>query len=307
MSHPPLVVVTGPTGVGKSALGVKLAAVLGGEVISADAFAVYRGLDIGTDKPDAAARGRVRHHLIDVADPRECYSAGRFVREAERAVDDVRTRGRLPLLVGGTMFYVRALCRGLFPEPPKDAALRAQLEADWERDRAAVRARLESLDPEAARRSAPGDRQRTLRALEVCLVAGRPISHLWTASSSRVEGRPAVTIALARPREELRARIRQRVERMFSAGLVEEVHRLLEGGVPPDAHALKAIGYRQALGVVEGAWSVAEAREATTVATCRLAKRQMTWLRSEPKVVWLHASSPTLLDDALRRLEACGE
>jgi len=307
VSHPPLVVVTGPTGVGKSALGVELAARLGGEVVSADAFAVYRGLDIGTDKPDAGARARVPHHLIDVADPRECYSAGRFVRDAEKIIKDIEGRGRRPLLVGGTMFYLRALRYGLFPEPPKDLALRAQLEAEWERDPAAVRARLEALDGEAARRIAPGDRQRTLRALEVCLVAGKPISQLWAASAGRAPGHAAVMMALTRPREELRARIRVRVERMFSAGLVEEVQRLLNDGVPPGAHAFKAIGYRQALGVVLGAWSVAEAREATEVATGRLAKRQLTWLRSEPEVVWLHASSPTLLDDALRRLEACSE
>jgi len=307
MSHPPLVVVTGPTGVGKSALGVELAIRLGGEVISADAFAVYRGMDIGTDKPAASARARVPHHLVDVADPRECYSAGRFVREAERAIEDVRRRGGRPLLVGGTMFYVRALRYGLFPEPPKDPVLRAQLESEWERDPAAVRARLEALDPVAARRSAPGDRQRTLRALEVCLVAGTPMSQLWAASAGHAQRHAALMIALIRPREELRARIRARVERMFSAGLVEEVQRLLDEGVPPGAHAFKAIGYRQALGVVRGTWSVAEAREATVVATGRLAKRQMTWLRSEPEVEWLDASSPTLLDDALRRLEACGE
>lgn len=307
MSAPPLLVVTGPTGVGKSALGIELAVALGAEVISVDAFAVYRGLDIGTDKPDAAARRRVRHHLVDVADPRECYSAGRFVRDAARAVECITARGKRPLLVGGTMFYVRALRRGLFPEPPKDAALRAQLEADWGRDPAALWARLESLDPQAARRISPSDKQRTLRALEVCLVAGRPISQLWAAARGEQRERAAVVLALTREREELRARIRLRVDRMFSAGLVEEVRRLLAGGVPPAAHALKGIGYRQALGVVQGAWSVAEAREATVVATCGLAKRQMTWLRSEPGVTWLPASSPTLLDDALRRLEACGE
>lgn len=307
MRKPPLIVVTGPTGVGKTGLGVELASELGGEVVSADAFAVYRGLDIGTDKPDTAARARVRHHLIDVADPRESYSAGRFIREAEAAIDEAQARGRWPLVVGGTMFYVRALRYGLFSEPPKDAALRAALEAEWERDPVAVRKRLESLDPAAARRSAPGDRQRTLRALEVCLVAGKTISGLWAASENSAERYDTVMVALIRPRAELRARIQLRVERMFSAGLVEEVQRLLGDGVPPDSHAFKAIGYRQALGVVQGAWSVAEARDATAVATCRLAKRQMTWLRSEPQVMWLHAGSPTLIDDALRRLEARGE
>ncbi|MEP0773887.1 MAG: tRNA (adenosine(37)-N6)-dimethylallyltransferase MiaA [Acidobacteriota bacterium] len=307
MTPSPLIVIAGPTAVGKSALGVDLAEAIGGEIVSADAFAVYRGMDIGTDKPDAVARERVRHHLVDVADPREAYSAGRFIQDAEAAIADIRARGRRPVVVGGTMFYIRALRYGLFPEPPKDAALRARLEAEWDHDPRAVRARLEELDPLAAQRSAPTDRQRTLRALEVCLVAGRPISELWAAGDPGEMRHAAVVLALTRPREELRARIQTRVERMFSTGLVEEVGRLLEGGVPPQSHALKAIGYRQALGVVLGAWSAAEAREATVQATRRLAKRQMTWLRSEPGVTWLEAASPSLLEDALRRLEACGE
>lgn len=307
MTPSPLIVIAGPTAVGKSALGVDLAEAVGGEIVSADAFAVYRGMDIGTDKPDAVARERVRHHLVDVADPRETYSAGRFIQDAEAAIADIRARGRRPVVVGGTMFYIRALRYGLFPEPPKDPVLRARLEAEWDRDPRAVRARLEELDPLAAQRSAPTDRQRTLRALEVCLVAGRPISELWLAGDPRGVRHTAVVLALTRPREELRARIQTRVERMFSTGLVEEVGRLLEGGVPPQSHALKAIGYRQALGVVLGAWSAAEAREATVLATRRLAKRQFTWLRGEPGVTWLEAASPSLLEDALRRLEACGE
>lgn len=303
----PLVIVTGPTAVGKSAFAVELAVAIGGEIISADAFAVYRGLDIGTDKPNAASRQRVRHHLIDIFDPRDSYSAGRFIRDAEAAIADIRARNRQPLVVGGTMFYLKALRFGLFPEPAKNTALRAELEAEWERDAKSVRAKLEALDPFAARRSSPSDRQRTLRALEVCLVAGRPISQLWAAVGPEEVRHPSVVLALTRPREDLRARIRTRVERMFSAGLVEEVRRLLEEGVPAQSHAFKAIGYRQALGVALGARSAAEAREATFTATCRLAKRQMTWLRSEPEVTWLHAASPSLLGDALRRLEACGE
>lgn len=307
MNGSPLVVITGPTAVGKTALGVDLAEAVGGEVISADAFAVYRGLDIGTDKPDAASRQRVRHHLVDIVDPSDSYSAGRFIRDAEAAIAEVRGRGRRPVVVGGTMFYVRALRYGLFPEPPKNPSLRAVLEAEWDQDPAAVRARLESLDPVAAVRSAPTDRQRTLRALEVCLEAGQPISELWSASSNPIVRHDAVMLVLVRPREELRARIQARVEKMFSTGLVEEVRRLLEGGVSLRSHAFKAIGYRQALGVVQGVWSASEACEATVAATRRLAKRQMTWLRSEPGSEWLQAGSPALLDDALRRLEACGE
>lgn len=307
VKNPPLVVVTGPTAVGKTVLGVELAEALGGEVISADAFAVYRGLDIGTDKPSAELRARVPHHLIDVADPRETYSAGRFIRDAEEAIAGIRGRGAQPVVVGGTMFYLRALRHGLFPEPVKDPQLRAALEEAWEQDPRQVRAQLEALDPLAAARSAPTDRQRTLRALEVCLVAGRPISALWAVAGHGTVRHHTVLIALTRPREELRARIRARVERMFAAGLVEEVRRLLGEGVAPQAHAFKAIGYRQALAVVQGSSSIHEACEATVVATQRLVKRQMTWLRGEPSVLWLEGGAPGLVGTALRGLEACGD
>lgn len=299
----PILVVTGPTAVGKTALSVELAAALGGEVVSADAFAVYRGLDIGTDKPAPEVRRRVRHHLIDIADPREHYSAGRFLRDAEAAIADIRTRGRWPVITGGTMFYLRVLRLGLFPEPPKDAALRAALEAEWRRDPAGVRARLVAVDPVAAARIAPGDRQRTLRALEVCLVSGQPISRLWSAAPAAVR-HDTFLVALRRPRGELHARIRERVERMFSTGLVEEVRQLLAQGVPATAHALKAIGYRQALGVVQGVWDAERACAATVVATRQLAKRQMTWLRSEPVDMWVDVHTPALVDEVLQRWEA---
>jgi tRNA dimethylallyltransferase len=307
MAAPPdLVVVVGPTAAGKTALGVALAARLGGEIISADAFAVYRGLDVGTDKPSPAMRSTVRHHLLDVADPHESYSAGAFLRDADRAIDDIRRRGRRPVVVGGTLFYVRALLWGLFPEPPKDLELRRRLESAWARDPVAVRRQLAGLDPEAASRIAPADRQRTLRALEVCLASGEAMSTLWARHREAGPRYRHVMIALALSRHELHARIATRVERMFAAGVVDEVRRLRDAGVPPDAHALKAVGYRECLRVVEGEWSVDRAREATTVATRRLAKRQITWLRREDGTVWLAAAAPDLTQRAVRLLEASG-
>lgn len=299
---PELIVVVGPTAAGKTATGVALAERLGGEVISADAFAVYRGLDIGTAKPDAELRARVPHHLIDVADPRERYSAGAFVRDADAAVAAITGRGRVPIVVGGTLFYVRALLFGLFPEPPKDLQLREELERQWRTDPHRVRARLAELDPESHRRIAARDRQRILRAVEVCLAAGRPMSELWREAQPVAPRYRFRMLGIAPPRPVLRARISSRVQTMFAAGLVAETRTLLAAGVKPEAHALKAIGYREACRVVTGEWSEEEARQAVVVATRQLAKRQMTWLRGEGgRVEWLAGRDP--VSEAVQALE----
>ncbi|HVN30465.1 MAG TPA: tRNA (adenosine(37)-N6)-dimethylallyltransferase MiaA [Thermoanaerobaculaceae bacterium] len=301
-----VLVIVGPTASGKSALGASLAERLGGEVVSADAFAVYRGLDIGTAKPDAATRSRVPHHLLDVADPRDRYSAGMFVRDADAAIAGIRARGRLPIVVGGTHFYVRALLYGLFPEPPKDPRLRQLLEAQWRADPVAVRARLAALDPEAASRIAGSDRQRTLRAVEVCLLSGRPMTELWREHPRGEPRHIFLMLGLRLPRERLHARIAQRVEGMFAAGLLRELEGLLAGGLSPNAHALKAIGYREACDVLVGSLTVQEAVERAKATTGRLAKRQMTWLRGETEVDWLAGAGEELLAEATSRVEARG-
>jgi tRNA dimethylallyltransferase len=298
-----LIVVVGPTAAGKSALAVALAERLGGEVVSADAFAVYRGLDIGTAKPEPDDRRRVPHHLIDIADPRERYSAGMFVRDADAAIADIRARGRTPVVVGGTMFYVRSLLRGLFPEPPKDDALRRALEAEWRRDPAAVRDRLAALDPEAAVRVAPADRQRVLRAVEVATVAGRPMTALWREHPLPDARHPARLLGIAPPRPDLHATIAARVESMFARGLHDEVRGLLEAGVPREAHALKAIGYRECVRVLDGEWTVEQARERTTAATRQLAKRQVTWLRGTAGIEWLVGTGEAAVAAAVGLLE----
>lgn len=299
-----LVVVAGPTAAGKTALGAGLAERLGGEVVSADAFAVYRGMDIGTAKPPAELRRRIPHHLIDIADPRDAYSAGAFVRDAGRAIASIRSRGRVPVVVGGTHFYVRALLHGLFVEPPKDPELRERLESEWDADPAVVRGRLQTLDPESAARIPPRDRQRTLRALEVGLAAGRPMSELWRVQQASVPAFRYVMLGVVPPRGELHARIEARVGSMLLAGLLDEVRSLLLQGVPRGAQALKAIGYRECARVLDGEWSVDRARDEMTVATRRLAKRQLTWLRSEPAVEWLAGFGETLVDEVVARLEA---
>jgi len=300
------IVVVGPTAAGKTAMGAALALRLGGEVISADAFAVYRGLDIGTAKPDRELRRQIPHHLVDIADPAERYSAGMFLRDADAAIAAIRERGKMPVVVGGTHFYVRALLWGLFPEPPKDAALRRRLAAEWDERPEALRDELARLDADSARRIAPADRQRTLRALEVCLVSGRPMSVLW-----REHGRDAPRyrvrmLGLNPPRAELHARIATRVESMFAAGLVREVAGLLAEGLSQEVHALKAIGYRESCGVLRGEWTTADAVERSIAATRRLAKRQLTWLRGETGVEWLTGSGDSLVREAISRVEARG-
>jgi tRNA dimethylallyltransferase len=277
---PNLLVIAGPTASGKSRLAVEVAEALSGEIISADAFAVYRGMDIGTDKPDAATRQRVRHHLLDVADPRERFSAGDFVRLATDAVSDIRARGGVPVVAGGTHFYIRALLFGLFPSPPHDPAVRSVLERAWDDDPAAVAAELASVDPEAAARIGPSDRQRILRALEVHRLSGEPMSRLWKRHVPKPRYRPLL-VAPDRPRGELYARIDRRVEVIFSSGLEEEVEQLLTSGHPPNAHALKAIGYRQVVELIAGRVDRQTAIEWTQQASRNLAKRQLTWLRSE--------------------------
>ncbi len=301
-----LIVIVGPTASGKTALGAAFAQRFDGEVVSADAFAVYRGLDIGTAKPEPALLEAVRHVDQVVADPAERYSAGMFVRDADAAIADIRGRGKVPVVVGGTHFYVRALLFGLFPEPPKDAAVRDELEREWARDRAQVRARLTALDPAAPARIAANDRQRTLRALEVCLVAGRAMSDLWQEYPRRTARYAFTLLGIGPDRAELHARIAQRVDRMFAAGLIDEVRGLLAGGLSPECHALKAIGYRESCRMLAGELKVAEAAEAATAATRKLAKRQMTWLRGETGVQWLTGRGDDLLAAAIGRGEARG-
>lgn len=287
-SAPPLLVIAGPTASGKSALALEVAERIGGEIVSADAFAVYRGMDIGTDKPDREARRRVCHHLIDIADPHERFSAGQFVAAADAAIEDIRRRGGVPVLAGGTHFYIRALLRGLFPSPPHDAALRARLEAGWRDDPAAMADRLREVDPVSAGRIAAADRQRVLRALEVWELTGIAISEHWRRHRSERRYK-ALVAAPARDRADLYARIHLRVDTMFSIGLEEEVTHILASGVPSTAHALKAIGYAQVVELLAGRCDRETAVDQTKQASRQLAKRQLTWLRSlrDERLVWV--------------------
>jgi len=279
-----VVCIVGPTASGKTALALELADRLGGEIVSADSRQIYRGLDVGTAKPTPAERVRIPHHCLDLVDPGESFDVARFRTAAAGAIAAIAARGHVPLVVGGTGLYVRALLRGLCPAPPRAPALRAELEAAVAAEgSAALHRRLAALDPAAAARVAPRDTVRIVRALEVALATGVPLSR-WQAEHRFAE-RPydALVIGLARPTAELDARIAARANAMVAAGFLDEVSALVARGVVVDA-----VGYREMLACVEGRTDVATAVAATVRATRRFAKRQRTWFRREPDVVWHH-------------------
>jgi len=278
-NSPPLLVILGPTASGKSSLGLEVARELHGEIISADAFAVYRGMDIGTDKAPLKARKEIPHHLIDILEPEEVYSAGQFAERAFRIIEDCRGRNVIPIVVGGTHFYIKALIHGLFPSPEKNPDLRRRLEESWRDDPDALWRELLGADPVAAHRIGSRDRQRILRALELFRSTGKTLDELWKPHRMDPRFRP-LYIAPLRPRAELYARIERRVDSMFVKGFVEEVHAILERGTDPKTHALKAIGYRELVEVIlRGEKNFDETIEKIKRSSRRFAKRQLTWLR----------------------------
>lgn len=297
-SAPLLVVITGPTGSGKSELALELAAELERarpvEIVSVDSALVYRGMDIGTAKPPPEVRARHAHHLIDIRDPAEGYSAGEFVHDALAAIAAIQARGHLPLLVGGTMLYQRALYHGLAPLPPASAALRTAIDAEAVRvGWAALHAELAGIDAEAAARIAPTDAQRIQRALEVYRLTGVPISRWQRATATRRAQFSWLRYALLPDsREQLRARLEQRLRAMLEAGFIEEVRRLYERGDLSARHpSMRAVGYRQLWQIFSAGLSRAQAEQQALQATLQLAKRQLTWLRGEPELIALPTSS----------------
>lgn len=304
----PVLAIVGPTASGKSELALELALRLGGEIVNADALQAYRGFDLGTAKPTPEEQARVRHHLLDFLDPDELYSAGEFARRARGAIDDIQGRGKLALVVGGSGLYYRALFQGLSPVPPGDPELRERLRQRLaEEGLPALRAELEVLDPETAARLPAGDRQRILRALEVVVGSSRRLSD-WIAARPFGEQRlSGLSIGLTLPRGILYDRIERRVRRMMAAGWVEEVGRLLEQGVSPASPAFQAIGYRQIVRhLVEGC-GVESVVEETVRATRRFAKRQLTWFRKEPGIIWIASPVPEQrADQVLTYLQSSG-
>lgn len=292
----PAIAILGPTASGKTALALDWAERLGGEIVSVDSALVYRGLDIGAAKPSAEEQARAPHHMLDLREPWQPYSAAEFAADARRAVDDILARGRLPILAGGTGLYFRALLQGLAPMPEADAAVRAQLEAEAaERGWPALHAELARVDPDAAARIHVTDPQRIQRALEVHRISGRPISAWQREAAGHRPAFPCRTLLLAiapADRAELHARIAQRLDTMLAQGFLDEVRALRAlpslraHPAPLDLPALRAVGYRQAWEHLDGATDAAGFRDRAIFATRQLAKRQLTWLRGQPGLLW---------------------
>jgi tRNA dimethylallyltransferase len=303
------VLLMGPTGAGKSALAEELAQRFDAEIVSVDSALVYRGMDIGTAKPPAATRARIPHHLIDIREPTASYSAGEFTRDALAAVQGIWARGRLPLLVGGTMLYFHALTEGIAPLPAADPALRAELDAEGvSRGWAALHAELAGIDPAAAKRIHAHDPQRIQRALEVYRLTGKSITTLQQQRVSAFADVNVIEFAIAPlERSVLHTRISERFRAMLAAGLVDEVRRLQERGDLRTEHpSMRAVGYRQLWAHVAGQITLNEASEQAVAATRQLAKRQLTWLRRRQHAQRLNSMHREVARMAADALEKCG-
>jgi tRNA dimethylallyltransferase len=291
LAGPLALAVLGPTGTGKSALAIELAVRFGGEIVSCDSTALYRRFDIGTDKVPEDQRRGIPHHLIDVADPAEDYTAARYAREAADAILGIDARGRLPIVVGGTGFYFRALTRGLFPGPGKEPRLRARLDAVAARRGSEFLHRaLQRVDPQSATRIQPRDRMRIVRALEVYVLTGRSLTEHFAATASPLGRRVFIKIGLTLPAGDLEARLRRRVDAQFARGLIDEIRMLIASGVPETARPFGGLGYRQGLELIRGARSEQATRDLIVSETRRYARRQLIWFRKEPNLVWIQGA-----------------
>jgi tRNA dimethylallyltransferase len=284
----PLVAILGPTASGKSALAVSLAERLGGEVVACDSTQVYRGFDIGTAKPSAAERRDIPHHMIDLVSLAETFTAGEYRKRALDVLADLRHRRRLPIFTVGTGLYFRALLEGLADAPTRSDQARARLTAIYSRNRGAARLHrvLSRLDPIAAQRISPNDRQKLVRALEVCLLAGKPLTELHQAGRQGLEGYRPLKIGLNPPRQALYQRIEKRVRTMLDRGWIEEVDALVAQGAPATAKPFEFIGYRELRAHAEAGTPLSGTVEAIAQATRHYAKRQLTWFRRESGVQW---------------------
>jgi len=302
----PSLAIAGPTASGKTAAALAIARDMPVEIISVDSALVYRGMDIGTAKPTAQELAAVPHHLIDIRDPLQAYSAAEFVRDATQLIHDIHARGKLPLLVGGTMLYFKALFDGLDDMPKADAQVRAALEAEAQaKGWPALHAELARVDPVTAARLAPGDSQRIQRALEVFRVSGRPLSSFHTTKTiaTSADTARATTLISLEPQDRawLHERIAQRFDAMLAGGFLDEVKALrARGDLHPDLPSMRCVGYRQAWEALDGLFPMSELRDRGIFATRQLAKRQITWLRSMPQRRVVHCDAPDALQQVLQ-------
>ena len=313
MDRPPLIVIGGPTASGKSACAVELCRIIQGEVVSADSMQLYQGMDIGTAKPDQAEMGGIPHHLLSIAPPTQRFSAAAFAQLAHKAMEEIRARGKMPVLCGGTGLYINAVTRPMgFAQNQGDEALRSQLEtrAADEEGRRALHEELRAIDPKTAGRLHPNDIRRVIRALEVYQLTGKTMSELAEEDQRRPDLYKTAFFALDFPREVLYERIDRRVDEMVRRGLLQEVQALLAGGLPRDATALQAIGYKQFLAVADGTATADQAVEEVKLRSRQYAKRQLTWLRRNPAIHWIYWDKepdfPAALQNATDFLTAHG-
>jgi tRNA dimethylallyltransferase len=305
MAHPlPFHInLAGPTAAGKTAAALAIAQEHACEIISVDSALVYRGMDIGTAKPSAAELAAVPHHLINLRDPLQAYSAAEFVAHAQALIADISARGKLPLLVGGTMLYFKALADGIDPMPAANAEVRAQIELEAQRlGWSAMHAQLEQVDPTTAARLAPADSQRIQRALEVYRLSGLPLSHFHARTHAGDSTAPSAPLIALEPQDRawLHARIAQRFDLMLEQGLVDEVQILrARGDLHPDLPSMRCVGYRQVWEALDGVSPMTELRDKGIFATRQLAKRQITWLRSMPARQVVACDAPDALAQVL--------
>ena len=284
---PVVVAILGPTAAGKSALALALAARHRGEIINCDSTAVYRGFDIGTDKTAVGDRRGIPHHLIDIVDPTEEYTAARYARDAARTIREIQSRGRLPILVGGTGFYYRALTRGLFPGPGRDARMRQRLESVASRRGVEFLHRMvKRVDPESGRRIQPRDLKRIVRALEVFFLTGQPLTEHFAETWSPIAGMTVVAVALRLPAAMTSDRVTKRVDEQFERGLLDEMRGLLAHGVPENARPFGGLVYRQAMEHLHGVRDERATRALIAQENRRYARRQLIWFRKEPNLAW---------------------
>jgi tRNA dimethylallyltransferase len=307
MPRPLVLAILGPTATGKSALALAVAERFDGEIINCDSTAVYRGFDIGTDKVSLAERRGIPHHLIDIVEPTDEYTAAQYARDAAAAARDIHARGRLPILAGGTGFYYRALTRGLFPGPGRDAALRQRLEdVAARRDMTFLHRLVERVDPESASRIQPRDLKRLVRALEVFFLTGRPLTAHFAETESPIPEMDVLPIALRLPAAAISERVTRRVDQQFERGLLAEIQGLLARGVPEAARPFGGLAYRQAMEHLHGVRDEAATRALIAQENRRYARRQLIWFRKEPNLVWLDGpgESPTAIAAAVALVSA---
>lgn len=302
---PKLIVITGPTATGKTALGVQVAKLLDGEVIGADSMQIYEGMDIGTAKPTAEEMEGIPHHMIGMVDPRDNYSVSRYVKDATTIAEDILARGKVPIVVGGTGLYIDSLIDGReFGETETDSRLRGMLEAQYDQVGGdAMLAVLHSFDPDRADKLHPADKRRIIRAIEVYLLSGQTITDHDKQTQALPKRFPALKYALEfQDREVLYQRIGLRVDRMEVLGLFDEVQRLLDAGLSPDTTAMQAIGYKEPALALQGALSRADALDRVKQSSRQYAKRQLTWLRRDPDIRWITWEQTPDIPAAARRI-----